>query len=105
MRHFLTCLIAFAAIAAHAQDRPTPPTRAADGPGAPKFKRIPSGGNAPVKANGNYIIGPDYPAPPELTVVEGVPQGKVQQFEMSSADSRFYPGIARDVFGTVDPNN
>ncbi len=42
---------------------------------------------------------------PELTVVDGVPQGKVQQFAMDSKDSKFYPGIARDVFGTVDPNN
>ena len=24
---------------------------------------------------------------------------------MESKDSKFYPGIARDVFGTVDPNN
>ncbi len=29
----------------------------------------------------------------------------VQQFVMDSKDSKFYPGIARDVFGTVDPNN
>ena len=69
MRQLLTCLIACLAIVAHAQDRPTPPTRAPDGPGAPKFKRIPSGGNAPVNANGNFVIGPDYPAPPELTLV------------------------------------
>jgi enterochelin esterase family protein len=105
MKRQWICLLACLTMAANAQDRPTPPTRAVDGPGAPKFKRIESGGNAPVKANGNFVIGPDYPAPPELTVVEGVPQGKVQQFEMSSADSRFYPGIARDQFGTVDPNN
>jgi len=105
MRYALVCLISCLALAAHAQERPTPPTRAADGPGAPKFKRIESGGNAPVKGNGNFIIGPDYPAAPESKVVAGVPQGKVQQFEISSVDSRFYPGIARDVFGTVDPNN
>src|SRR6185295_16045462 len=109
MRHILICLfltsIVTAQVTAQAQERPTPPTRAPDGPGAPKFKHVAPGGNAPVKANGNFVIGPDYPAPPELSVVEGVPQGKVQQFEMSSADSRFYPGIARDQFGTVDPNN
>jgi enterochelin esterase-like enzyme len=42
---------------------------------------------------------------PELNVVAGVPQGSVQQFVMDSKDSRFYPGIGRDVFGTVDPAN
>jgi len=29
----------------------------------------------------------------------------VQQFVLDSRESRFYPGIAREVFGTVDPNN
>jgi len=85
--------------------RPTPPTRAPDGAGAPKFTRVAPGGNAPVDQNGDYLIGPDYLPPQELNVVDGVPQGKVEQFTMSSADSKFYPGIARDVFGTVDPNN
>jgi len=84
--------------------RPTPPTRAVDGPGAPKFTKIPSG-NAPANAEGEFVIGPDYSAPPELQVVEGVPVGKVTQFTMDSKDSKFYPGIARDVFGTPDPNN
>jgi len=85
--------------------RPTPPTRAPDGEGAPAFTRVAPGGNAPVNANGDFLIGPDYPPPPELNVVPGVPQGTVQQFTIKSEDSRFYPGIARDVFGTVDPNN
>src|SRR5689334_22056634 len=89
---------------AAAPPRPTPPTRAPDGPGAPPFTRIATG-NAPVDANGNFVIGPDYPAPPELTVSESVPHGAVQQFTMKSGDSKFYPGIARDVFGTVDPDN
>jgi enterochelin esterase family protein len=36
-----------------------------------------------------------------------VPQGTVSTFTMSSADSKIYPGIARDqgTFGTVDPND
>src|SRR4051812_19129962 len=93
------------ATAAPQAPRPTPPTRTAEDPGAPPFKRIPPGGHAPVNKNGNFIIGPDYPPPPELNGVEGVPQGKVQQFTISSADTRFYPGVARDVFGIVDPNN
>jgi iron(III)-enterobactin esterase len=85
--------------------RPTPPTRAFDAEGAPAFTRVPSPDNAPLDKNGNFVIGPDYPPPPELTVVAGVPQGRVEQFTMDSADSKFYPGIAREVFGTVDPAN
>jgi enterochelin esterase-like enzyme len=40
-----------------------------------------------------------------MTPQQGVPQGTVSEFTMSSADSRIYPGIARDpgTFGTPDP--
>jgi len=58
-----------------------------------------------VDANGDFLIGPDYLPAPELAPVAGVPAGSVQQFTLDSGGSRFYPGIARDVFGTVDPNN
>jgi len=102
--------------AAAPSPRPTPPTRPPDGPGAPKFIVVGAkpgdpafhaapGANPPIDADGDFLIGPDYVPAPELTVVEGVPQGRVEQFTMDSADSKFYPGIARDVFGTVDPNN
>jgi enterochelin esterase-like enzyme len=42
-----------------------------------------------------------------MSVQPGVPQGKVYEFTMSSADSKLYPGIARDAntFGTPDPAN
>jgi hypothetical protein len=42
-----------------------------------------------------------------MIVKDGVPQGTVYNFTMSSADSRIYPGIAREAgtFGTVDPND
>jgi predicted alpha/beta superfamily hydrolase len=42
-----------------------------------------------------------------MTVQEGVPQGTVHTFTMNSADSKIYPGIARDAgtFGTVDPTD
>jgi enterochelin esterase-like enzyme len=85
---------------------PAPPTRLFDAPGAPHFTVTKGkGANAPVNANGNFVIGPDYVAAPELAVNPAVPQGSVQQFVMESQDSRFYPGIGRDVFGTVDPAN
>jgi iron(III)-enterobactin esterase len=88
--------------------RPTPPTRAFDAPGAPKFTRLDGkpGVNPPATADGNFVIGPEYLPAPEEKVVPGVPQGKVQQFSLSSKDcKRFNPGIAREVFGTVDPKN
>ena len=91
---------------AAAPARPTPPTRAPDIPGAPVFTRIAgAGANAPIDKSGDFIIGPEYVAAPEFSTVDGVPQGKVHQFVMDSKDSKFYPGIARDVFGTPDPNN
>ena len=86
--------------------RPVPPTRPVDGPGAPPFTKITGhGANAPINKSGDFVIGPDYAPAPELTVVDGVPQGKVQQFVLDSKDSKFYSGIARDAFGTVDPDN
>jgi enterochelin esterase family protein len=96
--------------------RPTPPTRPADGPGAPSWivagarpgsaeRRAAAGMNAPVDQNGDFLIGPDYSAAPELSVVHGRPHGNVLQFTLESKDSHFYPGIARDAFGVVDPNN
>jgi len=88
--------------------RPTPPTRPLDAPSAPKFIRLDGkpGVNPPVNADGDFVIGPDYVAAPETKVVEGVPQGTVRQFSIDSRDCKlFNPGIARDVFGTVDPNN
>lgn len=89
-------------------DRPQPPTRPFDAPGAPTFIRLDGkpGVNPPVNAEGDYVVGPDYIPAPEGKAVEGVPQGKVMQFTMESKDCKlFNPGIARDVFGTVDPNN
>ncbi|MFO1482409.1 MAG: alpha/beta hydrolase-fold protein [Verrucomicrobiaceae bacterium] len=89
-------------------ERPTPPTRPFDAPGAPTFIRLDGkpGVNPPVDKEGDYVVGPDYVPAPETKAVEGVPQGKVMQFTMESKDCKlFNPGIARDVFGTVDPNN
>jgi len=42
-----------------------------------------------------------------MTVQDDVPQGTIHTFTMSSADSKIYPGIARDAgtFGTVDPTD
>ncbi len=63
------------------------------------------GVNPPINVDGNFLVGPVYVRPPELTLNTNVPQGKVRQFSMDSAASKFYPGIGRKVFGTVDPKN
>lgn len=42
--------------------------------------------------DGDYSIGPDYAPAPEQTKRAGVPEGKVVEFVMNSAESKFYPG-------------
>ena len=64
------------------------------------------GANPPLKIDGNFLIGPTYVRAAELTVNSNVPQGRVEQFSMESTNSKFFnPGIARNVFGAVDPKN
>ena len=59
----------------------------------------------PPNVDGNFIIGPEHPVAPEMIVHPDVPQGEIFNFTMDSNDSKIYPGIARDVFGTPDPTN
>jgi len=85
-----------------------PPTRPFDAPGAPSFIRLDDqpGVNPPLDADGNFLIGPEYLPAPELSVGSDIPRGKVQQFTIDSKDTELLnPGIAREVFGTVDPDN
>jgi len=95
-----------AAPAAH-PDRPNYPTRDPHTPGYVKARELPDGENAPPNKDGNFILGPTHTAAPESSEQAGVPKGNVYEFTMSSADSKFYPGIARDkgTFGTPDPDN
>jgi enterochelin esterase-like enzyme len=85
--------------------RPVPPTRDPHTPGFVQAKELPDGEVPPAGAEGNFIIGATHNPAPEMTVQEGAPQGTVHTFTMSSADSKIYPGIARDqgTFGTPDP--
>jgi iron(III)-enterobactin esterase len=87
--------------------RPVPPTRDPHTPGYVKAKELPDGSNAPANEDGNFILGPTHNPAPEAVQHEGVPQGDVFEFTMTSAESKIYPGIARDpgTFGTPDPNN
>jgi enterochelin esterase-like enzyme len=84
-----------------------PPARDASTPGYVAAKELADGANAPADADGNFILGPTHTPAPEMAVQAGVPQGKVFEFTMSSADSKIYPGIARDpgTYGTPDPND
>ena len=82
------------------------PQRKFDDPGAPPFKVLKEGELPPLDAYDNFVIGPNYVPAPERKKVEGVPEGKVQQFEIDSKETRlFNRGIARDAFGKVDPSN
>jgi enterochelin esterase family protein len=85
--------------------RPKSPTRDPHTPGYVTAKELPDGDNAPAKADGNFILGSAHNPAPEMTVQEGVPQGTVSTFTMESADSKIYPGIAREpnTHGTPDP--
>ncbi|WP_439631058.1 alpha/beta hydrolase [Gemmata sp.] len=82
------------------------PVRNPDDKGAPPFKVLKEGENPPLDAYDNFVTGPKYVPAPERKKVEGVPEGKVEQFEIDSKETKlFNPGIARKVFGKVDPNN
>ena len=83
--------------------RPQPPTRDPHTSGYVEAKELPDATVPLSDADGNFIVGPTHPPAPETLNREL--DGTVQTFTMSSADSRIYPGIARDAgtFGTPDP--
>jgi len=101
------CAAAQTPVAAPSPVRPTPPTRDPHTPGYVTAEELPDGANPPANADGNFIIGPTHNALPETLTQQGVMQGTVTEFTMNSADSKFYPGIAREAntFGAVDPIN
>src|SRR5579862_2913303 len=92
MFRFLSIMVLFSLYPAMGQT----PTRDPNTPGYVAAKDLPDGTNASAKTDGNFILGPTHNPAPEMTVQEGVPQGTVYNFTMNSADSTFYPGIARD---------
>src|SRR3954449_3886186 len=76
--------------------RPPAPARDPNTPGYVTAKELPDGAVPSPKVDGNFILGPTHNAAPEMTVQDGVPQGTIFNFTMESADSKFYPGIARE---------
>src|SRR4051794_24949799 len=67
-----------------------PPARKFDDPGAPPFKVLKEGENPPLDAYGNFVIGPNYVLAPERKKVGGVPEGKVEQFEIDSKETKLF---------------
>jgi iron(III)-enterobactin esterase len=82
-----------------------PPTRDPNTAGYVVAKELPDGANPPVDADGNFILGPTHEAPADAAAQAGIPKGRVIEFTMNSADSKIYPGIARDAntHGIPDP--
>ena len=87
--------------------RPAPPTRDPHTAGYVAAKELPDGVNPAADADGNFILGPTHEVPADAAAQNGIPKGAVIEFTMNSADSKIYPGIARDAgtFGTPDPAN
>ena len=88
-------------------ERPVPPTRDPHTPGYVFAKELPDGTVPPANLDGNFIIGPTHTPAPELAIENATLQGAVIEFTMSSAESKIYPGIAREpnTFGTPDPSD
>jgi iron(III)-enterobactin esterase len=93
--------------AGHAERRPAPPTRDPHTPGYVKVAELPDGAVPAADRDGNFILGPTHNAAPELTGEGDLHNGTVIEFTMSSAESKFYPGISREAgtFGTPDLKN
>jgi enterochelin esterase family protein len=84
-----------------------PPTRDPHAPGYVPATDLPDDTVPSSSKNGNFILGPSHTPAPESVVHAGVPQGARIDITMLSANSKSYPGIARDpgTFGTPDPAN
>jgi len=76
--------------------RPSPPTRDPHTAGYVTAAELPDRELPAADADGNFIIGPAHPRAAEMAEQDGVPRGKIFNFTMNSADSRIYPGIARE---------
>lgn len=70
---------------------PQAPQTAEDIAEIAKLSQLPAWTTA--AADGDYSTGPGYPTAPELAKRVGVPEGKVIEFVMNSAESKAYPGV------------
>jgi iron(III)-enterobactin esterase len=85
--------------------RPEPPTRDPHNHDYVTAKELPDGTIPSANVDGNFIIGATHSPARELSAPDTTLGGTVVEFTMSSADSKIFPGIAREVntFGTPDP--
>ena len=81
------------------------PTRDPHTPGYVTATELPDGAVPDPSQNGNFILGPTTIPRRSLADPNRALDGTVVEFTMSSADSKYYPGIARtsDSLGTPDP--
>jgi len=88
-------------------ERPAPPIRDPHTAGYVQARELADGNVPPSDADGNFIIGPTHVRSPEVASNMQISNGTVVEFTMNSADSKFYPGIAREpnTFGTPDPKH
>jgi enterochelin esterase-like enzyme len=56
---------------------------------------LPDGAVPPADKDGNFIIGPTHKRAPEIAEADRALDGKVIEFTMNSADSKYFPGIQR----------
>ena len=76
---------------------PPPPTRAPHTPGFVVAKELPDGTNAPMDAEGNFIIGPTHNPAPEMILNTNVPQGNcLYSTHGIRRIGKIFPGIARE---------
>ncbi len=111
----LLAVLFFACSLAHAQtpappakpSRPVPPTRSPSTPGFVAATELSDGALPPATQDGNFILGSTHAPAPETVSQADVPHGVVSEFVLNSADSKFYPGIAREpgTFGNPDPKD
>lgn len=87
--------------------KPAPPTRDPHTSGYVHAQQLPDGAVPPADADGNFILGPTHTPAPASVAQADVPHGTITEIVLSSTDSRFYPGIAREpgTFGTPDPTD
>ena len=76
--------------------RPPAPTRDPHTEGYVAATELADGAIPAPTADGNFILAATHPAAPEMFAQESVPRGTIYNFTMESADSKFYPGVARD---------
>lgn len=72
------------------------PTRDPLTPGYVRATELPDGAVPSPDVDGNFVIGPTHAPAAEIVARTDAPHGTVYTSTMASAESKIYPGIARD---------